>query len=139
MGTRADFYVGLGEKAEWLGSIAWYGYPENNKLHPALHCKTEAEFRAEVEKLAQTTDDFTRPEMGWPWPWENSQTTDFAYAFNDDKVQASCFGSSWFDPFDKNPSTERKQATFPDMTDRQKVDMCGPRSGIMVLTVNTEA
>lgn len=27
MGTRADFYVGRGESAEWLGSIAWDGYP----------------------------------------------------------------------------------------------------------------
>lgn len=27
MGTRADFYVGRGEQAEWLGSIAWDGNP----------------------------------------------------------------------------------------------------------------
>jgi hypothetical protein len=27
MGTRADFYVGRGETAEWLGSIAWDGNP----------------------------------------------------------------------------------------------------------------
>jgi hypothetical protein len=27
MGTRADFYVGRGGQAEWLGSIAWDGYP----------------------------------------------------------------------------------------------------------------
>jgi len=27
MGTRADFYVGRGKTAEWLGSIAWDGYP----------------------------------------------------------------------------------------------------------------
>ena len=27
MGTRADFYIGRGAEAEWLGSIAWDGYP----------------------------------------------------------------------------------------------------------------
>ena len=27
MGTRADFYVGRGEKAEWVGSIAMDGVP----------------------------------------------------------------------------------------------------------------
>ena len=27
MGTRADFYVGRGESAEWLGSVAWDGNP----------------------------------------------------------------------------------------------------------------
>ncbi len=30
MGTRADFYVGLGEQAEWLGSVAWDGNPDND-------------------------------------------------------------------------------------------------------------
>lgn len=28
MGTRADFYVGRGPEAEYLGSIAWDGHPE---------------------------------------------------------------------------------------------------------------
>ena len=27
MGTRADFYVGRGDAAEWIGSIAYDGYP----------------------------------------------------------------------------------------------------------------
>jgi len=28
MGTRADFYVGIGPEAEWVGSIAYDGYPD---------------------------------------------------------------------------------------------------------------
>lgn len=28
MGTRADFYVGTGANAEWLGSIAYDGHPD---------------------------------------------------------------------------------------------------------------
>ena len=28
MGTRADFYIGRGATAEWIGSIAWDGYPD---------------------------------------------------------------------------------------------------------------
>ena len=28
MDERADFYVGRGEDAEWLGSITWNGYPK---------------------------------------------------------------------------------------------------------------
>lgn len=27
MGTKADFYVGIGPKSEWLGSISFDGYP----------------------------------------------------------------------------------------------------------------
>lgn len=28
MSTRADFYVGRGAEAEWIGSISWDGYPD---------------------------------------------------------------------------------------------------------------
>jgi hypothetical protein len=28
MGTRADFYIGCGRDSEWIGSIAWDGYPD---------------------------------------------------------------------------------------------------------------
>lgn len=28
MGTRADFYVGRGKDAEWIGSVAFDGYPD---------------------------------------------------------------------------------------------------------------
>jgi hypothetical protein len=42
MGTRADFYVGRGETAEYLGSIAWDGYPDGlmrvgDPKHDLLH------------------------------------------------------------------------------------------------------
>jgi hypothetical protein len=31
MGTRADFYVGRGKDAEWLGSVAFDGYPSGTR------------------------------------------------------------------------------------------------------------
>lgn len=34
MGTRADFYIGRGENAEWLGSIAWDGDPWPTPSNP---------------------------------------------------------------------------------------------------------
>ena len=38
MGTRADFYIGKGTDAEWLGSIAWNGYPDGiGRPDPQLH------------------------------------------------------------------------------------------------------
>lgn len=47
MGTRADFYVGRGEQAQWLGSIGWNGYPEGiNK--EVLIARDEGIFRAAV-------------------------------------------------------------------------------------------
>jgi hypothetical protein len=40
MGTRADFYVGRGPDAEWLGSVAMDGYPSGVFGAPTLNCPT---------------------------------------------------------------------------------------------------
>jgi len=50
MGTRADFYVGRGEQAEWLGSIAWDGYPSGNPA-PVTAMTSEAAYREKVEAV----------------------------------------------------------------------------------------
>lgn len=138
MGTRADFYIGRGEKAEWLGSIAWDGYPEGIPKE-ILQCRTDDGFRNEVKNFLEGREDATTPDMGWPWPWEDSCTTDYAYAIHCGTVYSSCFGSEWFDP--KKPTTDEedeellgnKKAVFPNMKDRQNVTM-GSRSGLIVFT-----
>src|ERR1700690_1971601 len=95
MGTRADFYVGRGKDAEWLGSIAWDGYPDGIDA-PLLAATTESRFRDEFSKFLAPREDKTLPEHGWPWPWETSSTTDYAYCFDTVGVYASCFGGNWF-------------------------------------------
>ena len=149
MGTRSDFYLGRGEQAEWLGSIAWDGYPEGivpkEGAWPAgkhlFEAKTEQEFRERLEVFFAGRDDVRRPEDGWPWPWANSLTTNYAYAFDDGKVWASCFGGAWFDPSQDEPDEpdepadlDVKVAVFPDMTDRQKVAL-DKRSGLLFVGV----
>jgi hypothetical protein len=94
MGTRADFYVGRGEQAEWLGSIASDGSPEGHAT--ALVGLTEASsYRLAVQTILECVGHATRPEQGWPWPWPNSQTTDFAYAWDAGVVYVTCFGHGW--------------------------------------------
>lgn len=140
MGTRADFYVGRGESAEWLGSISWDGYPAGMPWE-LLQTLNESMFRREVAKFIESREDGTKPEMGWPWPWSNSQTTDYSYAFDDGQVWASCFGHQWFDPNnppeseddDEDPEMRGDKVGFPDMKERQKVAM-GKRSGLLVIT-----
>lgn len=136
MGTRADFYVGKGEKAEWIGSYPWDGYPSG--VDKAVFEATEVEqFRKAVadylgsEKHAAQA---TLPEMGWPWPWEDSQTTDYAYAFDEGKVWASCFGHKWFDPLlpEADLDDNGPKEVFPNMKDRQNVTL-GNRSGVIVV------
>ena len=62
-GTKADFYVGRGPTAEWVGSIAWDGYPEAPGVGGSLAgvavlgATTEQEFRTALTRfLAQRTD-----------------------------------------------------------------------------------
>lgn len=95
MGTRADFYVGTGPDAEWLGSITYDGYPDGNPA-PIFKAKSLRSYRSAVEKiLADPEIRSTRPAEGWPWPWEDSRTTDYAYTWVDGKVKLSGFGERW--------------------------------------------
>lgn len=133
MGTRADFYVGKGKNAEWLGSIAYDGYPDGIP-EGLLRAISEKGYREEVAG-ALVGEEATLPEDGWPWPWEDSRTTDYAYAFFDGKVLASNFGRAWFDPLRPETNTgEKKEVVFPNMKSQQNVAL-GPRSGVMTLLV----
>ena len=101
MGTRADFYVGTDKNAEWLGSIAWDGYP-GGIPDDILGARSEARYRQAVELFIEERDDGVKPEEGWPWPWDNSGTTDCAYAWHDNEIGTRVllcwFGSYWMTP-----------------------------------------
>lgn len=93
MGTRADFYVGKGKKAEYIGSCSMDGEPE---FMPAglMNARTEQEFRAAVANLPE----WHRPwdiAFGWPWSWSNSYDTNYTYAFFDGEVFISFYGAEW--------------------------------------------
>lgn len=152
MGTRADFYIGRGEKAEWIGSIAWDGYPggivpNSDKRAPwpgewkaepwpkkqhLFDAKNQGEFRTRFKRFCERRADVTLPADGWPWPWDDSGTTDYTYAFDGGKVYASCFGSAWFNPKKEQPEDLLESSTFPSMKDVQKTTF-GPRSGLIVI------
>jgi hypothetical protein len=139
MGTRADFYVGRGASAEWLGSVAWDGHPETRL--PELDGSSEEAYRTSVEAILTKERHATRPADGWPWPWEDSRTTDYAYAYDADGVWTACFGYRWMDqaeamgpPTDDEDERAGKQCDFPDMTSRQNVTW-GERSGIIIVRV----
>lgn len=95
MGTRAAFWKGDPrnlEDREWLGCIAFDGYPDGDKVGDVLAAKSLEEFLAAVQALANTEDDFSHPSGGWPFPWSDDVfLTDFTYAWFDNAVQASCY------------------------------------------------
>ena len=138
MGTRADFYIGKGKEAKWLGSVAYDGYPDgiDNRV---LQSITEDEYRNAVHQFVGGLSHGTLPENGWPWPWKDSHTTDYAYAFEDGKVEATD-GDFWFDPLNENEEHKehgKEDIVFPDMTSRQRVTL-GERSGLMVIGVDAD-
>lgn len=141
MGTRADFYIGRGESAEWLGSIAWDGYPEGIPENIRAATDTDSYRQCVVDFIA-SRDDGTKPEMGWPWPWKNSLTTDYAYAFDDGRVWTASFGYKWFigngdDADDDDEYDDVKQCVFPDMSTAKHAPAGSNRSGIIVFGFDT--
>lgn len=135
MGTRADFYVGRGKTKKWIGSIAFDGYRITEAL---MRCKSEKDFRRLVAWQLSKRDDATLPEQGWPWPWDDSSTTDYAYAFFGGRVRASCFGGRWYDPMKESPrQTDDKPAAFPKFDPKGYARPGDPRSGLMTFRVQT--
>lgn len=81
MGTRADFYVKHGKTYLWRGSIAWDGYVEGID-HELFEATTANSFGIKLKRFFDRRDDVTLPADGWPWPWNDSGTTDYAYIFD---------------------------------------------------------
>jgi hypothetical protein len=133
MGTRADFYVGRGTDAEWIGSIAWDGGDIDNQIR---QCQSPESFRHAVESFLKERDDATWPKDGWPWPWETSSTTDYAHAFDGDRTFSCCFGGTWWDASNGEPDHDElpkwPKAVFPNMKEKQKVTF-GKRSGVLIV------
>lgn len=147
MGTRADFWVGRGVEAEWLGSISWEGYPDGVD-DAVFFPTTEHEYRTAVTNFLASRDDRTLPTEPWPWPWDDSGTTDYAYAYENGKVFGSSFGHAWFEvnPNEENggepddeDDTEGKVAVFPDMSARRGswANVMG-KSGLLVASPTPE-
>jgi hypothetical protein len=136
MGTRADFYVGKGKDAEWLGSIAWDGYRAGIDT-AVLQATDEATFREAVSAFAGSRRDWTSPDDGWPWPWDDSGTSDCSYWFFDGEVWDDRNGH--YMPCAKAiPDDDYKNTSglepidFPDMSARKNVTF-GKRSGLIIL------
>lgn len=146
MGTRADFYAGKGVAAEWLGSIGWDGYRDGISKK-VLEATTETEYRDEVTVFLQSRDDATYPKDGWPWPWDDSATSDCSYWFFDGQCWDAQGSPDVYIPCkEKEPEwgnddeeelqdkwlRGREQIEFPNMADRKNVTF-GHRSGLMII------
>lgn len=127
MGSKADFYLGRGHDAVWMGSIGWDGLPEGIPSNIRF-ATTEQEYKDNVSQFLAVRGDGVTPEQGWPWTWANSSNTNYAYAFYKDEVWVSCWGSSWFRAQEDEPdhrTLTSKIAKFPDMSLHRKMQVEG--------------
>lgn len=81
-------------------------------------------------------DDATLPEHGWPWPWEDSTLTDFAYTYDGGETLVSRMGRKWRRDGEEDDGPRAVEA-FPDMTAQRKL-ATGSRSGLMLLGLPRE-
>lgn len=139
MGTRADFYVGRGPDAEWLGSIGYDGYPSGisrDERHPDrldLGVTEEGKWRSDVGDFLAGSTCATLPDQGWPWPWDDSQTTDYSYAYDGGRVWGTCFGRGWWPADQPEPDNhDEDKVEFPNMAERANVQIGTPQSGVIV-------
>lgn len=151
MGTRADFYIGKGISAEWIGSIAYDG-GRDCLTQEMIFARDDKEFREATNAFLASRDDATLPRQGWPWPWDNSGTSDCSYwhfagrlwdvqdKYGDGgPVYVPCdepepdWGADGQSEEEQNKGwlREREAVVFPDMKSIKKVTF-GPRSGIMI-------
>lgn len=108
MPTRADFYVGEGPDAEWIGSCAFDGQPV--ELPKAVLRATSAdEYREAVVRNLLERPDGIFPDDGWPWTWNDSYITDYVYSWRHGALWGQSTGE-WF-------LVDRFSATFGETDD----------------------
>lgn len=143
MGVRADFYYkDENNKLVWLGSIAWDGDPKSIPS-PIAESETIVVYREAVDTYLDMRPDSTRPAQGWPWPWDNSSGTDYAYIFQNRAVYCCKYGKNLLPlierlEMDEEPDSFGVRPTFPDMSERKNVAFDPFRGGISIFGSATQ-
>jgi len=104
--TKADFYVGTGLDARWIGSLISDGYPVDGYIPAEVFLQVNKimfeEMVLDILREKRKKDRGVVADDGDPWPWLliDSQITDYTYMFDKrlEKVIASQGGKEFFDP-----------------------------------------
>jgi hypothetical protein len=115
MATKADFYVGDGASAVWIGSIAGNGTP-NCIPGRLLASPFAATWKKYAEKFISEHKSGRLPKDGWPWEHNTSACTDYVYSFVDNEVKVAVLGLGWMNPFNDLHKENCAVLTFPNMS-----------------------
>lgn len=86
-GSRADFWVGVGPGAEWLGSVPYDGNQWRYPSSALQRVVSEQDYRECVACILAGDKYASKPSDGWPWPWDTSEDTDFVYTWVNGRVE----------------------------------------------------
>ncbi len=82
MGTKADFYVGIGPDAEWLGSIFKEGDVWHIPLDILIQINQTMFEELTLELLSSKDSVIADRGDKWHHPWADSRVTDYSYMFD---------------------------------------------------------
>ncbi|MGH3833673.1 MAG: hypothetical protein ACRDRS_25100 [Pseudonocardiaceae bacterium] len=125
--NHADFYLGTGPDAVWLGSVADLGGPAEMAVEPIgltargvdlLTATHPALYRERVTRLLADTREAghaltATPAQGWPWRPASSAGW-YAYTFAVGRVRVSYRGGPWFVPDPHRADGGVEAAAGPD-------------------------
>ena len=141
MGTRADYYLGRDpETMVWLGSTAWDGNPEAVFGDTPPVITERAEWLEWIANHVMIRSDYTNPERGWPWPWDDSGTTDYAYAWcpRTGEIYVSNYGRPWVSlvlALEGTYDDEGEKVAFPNMAAIKNIRWDPEGSGIFIVRI----
>lgn len=97
---RADFYVGMGLDAEWLGSVSRCGEIWAISTPILLQVNQTMYEESVIEYIKYCEGVVANHVCQWPWIWNDSRMTAFSYMFLPEynKVFMSIMGEELLDP-----------------------------------------
>ena len=97
---KADFYVGQGRQAEWIGSVSKCGEVWEVSPKIFLHVNQTMYEEAVIEYINFCEGIVANHSCQWPWEWSDGRMTDYSYFFlpEQEKVYMSIEGGILLDP-----------------------------------------
>lgn len=97
---KADFYVGMGRDALWVGSVSKSGEIWDMSIDILIQVNKTMYEELAVEYINFYDGIVANHVCQWPWPWADSKMTDYSYIFMPEyeKVFMSMEGGDLLDP-----------------------------------------
>lgn len=93
MPSKADFYTGIGDDADWIGSIMIHGDPWRVPLEILIQVNKMTYEEAALDFIAFINGYIPDRGEAWPHPWSDSRMTDYVYMFDDRQEKVVMFQS----------------------------------------------